>query len=214
MRRATSSGPLEGRAVFFDRDGVLVEPVWNPSTVEYESTHSLDDVQLCSNVLAPLRELQAQAFQLFIVSNQPSYAKGKTPLQNLRAIAQAVEDRFRAAGITFRQAYYCYHHPQGVVPGYARPCTCRKPQPFFLLLAAEHYGIDLSRSWMVGDRDSDVECGLRAGCRTILIRHPRAREQQGGTPPDYVAVDVAEATAIILAARAGSGERRGEEGGA
>lgn len=190
---------LRGRpAVFFDRDGVLNEPVWNPMTGEYESPHTVGDLQLCANVMTPLRTLREQGFELFIVSNQPSFAKGKTSLENIQAIARAVEEQFRAAAVTFRATYYCYHHPRGVVPGYAEPCPCRKPEPYFLLQAAERYGVDLRRSWMLGDRHSDVECGRRAGCRTILILHPHARHQQGTSQPDHVARDVAAAVALIV----------------
>ena len=198
-RKTSSQTRTAGRrAVFLDRDGVLTEPVWNPATGEYESPHVVDDLRFCPDVLA-LRELCDRGIELFIVSNQPSHAKGKALFEDIRAIARAVEDRFREVGIVFRDAYYCYHHPRGVVPTYTRPCPCRKPEPYFLRVAAERYGIDLRRSWMVGDRDSDVECGRRAGCRTILITHPHARDHQRTSQPDYLAHDVAAAVAAIVA---------------
>jgi D-glycero-D-manno-heptose 1,7-bisphosphate phosphatase len=149
--------------------------------------------------MRPLRKLGARGFTLFIVSNQPSYAKGKTTLENIRAIAQAVEDQLRADGVVLREAYYCYHHPRGIVPAYTGACPCRKPGTHFLERAATRHGVDLARSWMLGDRDTDVECGQRAGCRTILIAHPRAGSHQGATRPDYVARDLAEAASFILA---------------
>ncbi len=187
------------QAVFFDRDGVLTELVWNPATGEYESPHTLDDLRLCADVLAPLRRLIAHGFDLFLVSNQPSYAKGKTTLDNIQAIARAVEAQFRQAGVQFRETYYCYHHPHGIVPEYTGSCPCRKPAPYFLKLAAARYQIDLRRSWMLGDRDSDIECGQRAGCRTILINHPHSQRYQGTRQPDFTTRDVAEAVAVILA---------------
>ena len=188
------------RAVFFDRDGVLTEPVWNPATGQHESPHSVDDLRLCPDVAGPLRQLRERGFELYIVSNQPSYAKGKASLAALEAIAAAVEERFRDLGVTFRQAYYCFHHPAGVVPSHSAPRRCRKPEPYFLALAAERHGVDLGRSWMVGDRDSDVECGQRAGCRTILIAQHEARRYQGASHADHVAPDAAAATALILSA--------------
>lgn len=187
------------RAVFFDRDGVLTEPIWNPATAEYESPHTLADLVLCADTVAPLRRLAEAGFALFIVSNQPSYAKGKTTLEEIRAIADAVTEQFRANGVTFLATYYCYHHPRGIVPEFSGPCACRKPSPHFLLQAAAAYTLDLQESWMMGDRDSDVLCGQRAGCRTILIEHPQALAQRGGSTPDYLAADVAAATRQILA---------------
>lgn len=190
---------LIGRpAVFLDRDGVLTEPIWNPATREYESPHTVANLVFCPDVFAPLRALHAHGYDLFIVSNQPSYAKGKTSLENIREIADAVTAQFRTAGIAFRAQYYCYHHPHGIVPEYSGPCDCRKPAPGFLLRAAADYGIDISRSWMIGDRDTDVECGQRAGCRTILIAHPHAGEHQGRSEPTDRARDLAAATARIL----------------
>ena len=118
-------------------------------------------------------------------------------------IADAVEVQLRAAGVSFRETYYCFHHPTGVVPEYSGPCACRKPQPYFLHLAAERYGLDLSQSWMVGDRDTDVQCGQRAGCRTIFVTHPQASPHDDSVRPDFVAPDVAAAVALILGQAAG-----------
>jgi D-glycero-D-manno-heptose 1,7-bisphosphate phosphatase len=186
-------------AVFLDRDGVLTEPIFNPLTGDYESPHDPRDVVLCGNVIEPLRRLRQSGFALFIVSNQPSFAKGKTTLEHLRQIAYVVDDVFRSAGVAFEEAYYCYHHPQGVVPDYSGDCACRKPKPAFLLRAAQQHQVDLSRSWMIGDRDSDVECGRSAGCRTILVLHPRAGDHRGASRPDFQAADLAVATDLILA---------------
>jgi len=186
------------RAVFFDRDGVLTELVHNPATGEHESPHALADVRLCSGAVESLGQLQAAAFDLFIVSNQPSYAKGKVGIDTIKAIADMVEAQFMESGVHFRETFYCYHHADGIVPGYSGVCACRKPSPHFLLQAEERYGIDLRRSWMVGDRDSDIECGQRAGCRTILINHPRSQKHQGMSEPDYVSRDVTTAVAVIM----------------
>ena len=192
-------------AVFIDRDGVLTEPIFNPQTGEYESAHTLADLRLCPNIVEPLRSLACAGFALFIVSNQPSYAKGKVSLETLQLIARAAEASLRDEGIVFTETYYCYHHPMGIVPEYSGPCVCRKPAPFFLLQAQACYDLDLSRSWMIGDRDSDVECGQRAGCRTIRVAHPRVGDKAGTSDPDYIAADLAEAVERILVS-AGQGE--------
>ncbi len=192
--------PARGKpAVFLDRDGVLTEPIWNPATGEYESPHTLHDLVYCPDIFAPLRGLMDAGFELFIVSNQPSYAKGKAALEDLQAIARAVEKDCRAHAVLFRDTYYCYHHPHGIVPAYTVPCLCRKPSPFFLLQAATRHELDLRRSWMVGDRDSDVRCGQRAGCRTILITHAHAGAHWGQSQPHYRTHDIAAAGALILA---------------
>jgi len=196
--RVLMISPQMRAAIFFDRDGVLTEPVFNPATGEYESAHDVRDLRLCDDAIDALRRAQSAGFDLFIVSNQPSYAKGKTTLEAIHQIAQETEARFRAAGVTFREAFYCYHHPQGIVPEFTGPCRCRKPEPYFLLLAAEKHGIDLSASWMVGDRGSDIQCGHRAGCRTIFIDHPHTKPYNDTPSPDHVAQDVAAAVRLIM----------------
>ena len=186
------------RAVFFDRDGVLTELVLNPATGERESPHALEDMHLCDGAITSLRQLQSAGFDLFIVSNQPSYAKGKVGLETIQAIAGAVENEFHNAGVVFRETFYCFHHPQGIMPEYSGVCDCRKPSPHFLLQAAQRHGIDLRHSWMMGDRESDVECGRGAGCRTILIRPPETLPHQTVSQSDHVAPDVVVAAGIIL----------------
>jgi D-glycero-D-manno-heptose 1,7-bisphosphate phosphatase len=176
---------------------VLTEPVWNPATSAYESANRVSDVALCPGSLEAMRALQAAGFELFIVSNQPSYAKGKVSLEELQAIGREVDRRLAEAGIQLRQAYYCYHHPEGIVAEYTGPCECRKPGTSFLRHASHEFGIDLRRSWMIGDRDTDVECGQRAGCRTIRVAHPHS--DAGGSPrPDYTAENLLGAVPFIV----------------
>ena len=186
------------RAVFLDRDGVLNANVLNPATGEWESPHHPDNFRLHTGVPAALRQLQAAEYKLIIVSNQPSYAKGKTSLENIRAIAAKLEEAVMREGVTIDRAYYCLHHPQGVVPEYSFVCQCRKPSPYFLREAARDFGIDLENSWMVGDRATDVFCGQTAGTRTILIRpdHPDAAAEE--CAPDFVADNLSGAAEIIL----------------
>ena len=102
------------------------------------------------------------------------------------------------AGRAFAECYYCYHHPDGIVPAYSGPCPCRKPSPHFLLKAAADHGLDLARSWMVGDQDRDLEAGRRAGCRTVLVETPESARKRGAETPDLRAADVAAAARAIL----------------
>jgi D-glycero-D-manno-heptose 1,7-bisphosphate phosphatase len=195
-------------AIFLDRDGVLTELVWNERTRERESPHSVADLRLRPGAVAALQTLARSGYELFVVSNQPSYAKGKVGLETLREIARVFERRLAAAGIALRRAYYCFHHPEGVVRGYGRRCRCRKPSPYFLRVAARSYDIDLRRSWFVGDRSSDVECGRSAGCRTILITSRRALAKPQPAP-DRMAQNVGAAARMIQRAT-----RRAAEGNA
>lgn len=194
-----ASPPAASAAVFLDRDGVLNRNVFNPSTGAWEAPHRPDDFIPVPGVLPALGRLTAAGFRLFLVSNQPDYALGKTSLAALDAIHQRLLAHLAHGGISFTAFYYCRHHPRGIVEGYSGPCICRKPSPHFLQQAASDYLIDLARSWMIGDRASDVACGLAAGARTIRIAadHPEPLVDEEPRA-DLPAADLTAAVAIIL----------------
>ncbi|HUY80129.1 MAG TPA: HAD-IIIA family hydrolase [Acidobacteriaceae bacterium] len=181
------------RAVFLDRDGVINRNVLNPATGELEAPLTAAEFEVLPGVSKGLRQLQAAGYLLFVVSNQPNYAKGKSTLRELRAVDGAMRDALDAMRVWMAAVYYCLHHPEGGVQGYTGPCACRKPAPYFLFKAAREYGIDLSQSWMVGDRATDVACGRAAGVRTILVG-----ESAENLKADWVGRDLAEAARHIL----------------
>lgn len=186
------------KAVFLDRDGVLNELMLNPLTGQYEPPHSPDDLIIFPDVIDSLRILQVAGLELFLVSNQPDYANGKTTLENIHAVHARLDYNLKSVGIWFKKYYYCYHHPGGIVPGYSFACKCRKPKPYFLLKAAYDYGIDLAHSWMVGDRDIDIECGKAAGTQTIRIEESHTSGLCGTSIPDFKTENLKGAVAIIL----------------
>lgn len=183
------------RAVFLDRDGVINSNVLNPATGACEAPLATDDFTLLPGVPQALRRLKEAGFLLFLVSNQPNYAKGKSSLEELDAIDAELRRSLSAMQIEFAATYYCLHHPDGRIAGYSGVCACRKPSPYFLLRAAREFGVDLSGSWMVGDRATDVLCGFVAGARTILIDSSGA----GCAPvvPDRVVADLTAAAEYI-----------------
>lgn len=171
-------------AVFLDRDGVLNELILNPKTGEYESPHVPEDLKIRDGILVPLKALSSAGFDLFLVSNQPSYAKGKTSMENILEIHRRLDLHLKENGVFFHDYYYCYHHPRGIVPLFSGVCPCRKPSPFFLFKAEKEHGVDLSLSWMIGDQDSDVDCGRNAGCQTALLRNDFSLAKRGRSHPD------------------------------
>ena len=190
------------RAVFLDRDGVLNRNVFHPESGAFESPLVPEDVQILPGVIESLLKLQTADYLLILVSNQPSYAKGKVSLATLDAIHCKVMESLESSGVTLAAMHYCLHHPQGIVPGYSGPCECRKPSPYFLLEDAKRYGLDLKGSWMVGDRNADIACGQAAGVRTIRVRedHPATRDPLD-LHAEFEADDLASAAAIILTER-------------
>jgi D-glycero-D-manno-heptose 1,7-bisphosphate phosphatase len=186
------------KAVFLDRDGVVNELVLNPETGEYEPPHTEEDVKLFPYSVSCLKELQSSGYGLFVVSNQPDYAKGKVSLKSLKKVHEKILSILSSEGIIFQDVYYCYHHPNGVVPEYSYACDCRKPNPYFILKAQKDYSLNLRMSWMIGDRDSDIICGQSAGVKTILIKEPKSAKNQGDSSPDFIVNNLFEATKLIL----------------
>jgi len=183
---------MRRRSIFLDRDGVLNQLVLRPDTREHVSPWLPGELRIMANIFAPLRSLLNDGWLLFLVSNQPAYAKKQATMEDLLEIHRELDAALRDNGVIFTEYYYCYHHPRGLVPEYSGPCPCRKPSPFFLHKARDEHGVDLASSWMVGDRDTDVECGQAAGCHTVRLANPWI-VSVGAPRPELVAASLAEA---------------------
>jgi D-glycero-D-manno-heptose 1,7-bisphosphate phosphatase len=190
----------DSAAVFLDRDGVLNRHVLHVATGEYEPPHAPHELSLFPWTLAALRRLRDAGYLLFIVSNQPDYAKRKTTLEALAAVHTALKAQFTAAGIGIADCAYCHCHPDSTVEGYGRPCPCRKPSPRMVQQLLLRHPVDPARSWMIGDRGSDVDCGAGAGLRTIRVLDPHSAPGESIAQPNFRAENLAEATDLILAA--------------
>jgi len=185
--------------VFLDRDGVINRNVLDRATGEYGAPRLPEEFELASGAIDALRALRRAGFPLFLISNQPDYAKGKSSLEELAAVHGRLVAELDAAGIAFTEFYYCYHHPQGVAAGYSGLCECRKPSPYFVFKARDAFGLALEKSWIVGDRATDIECGRAAGVRTIRVKedHPAMRAVNEAKA-DFEAHDLAHAAEILL----------------
>jgi histidinol-phosphate phosphatase family protein len=182
------------RALFLDRDGILNELVYYDSSGEWESPRTVADLQMIDGVVEPLQRFADAGWLLFIVTNQPSYAKGKTSMENLLEVERAVE---RALPIT--RGYVCFHHPDALLDEWRVRCECRKPGAQSLRDAARDYDVDLAVSWLVGDQDSDLGAGRAAGCKVALLEHPRSAHKRGKIDPDLRIANLAELAERLLA---------------
>ena len=190
-------------AVFLDRDGVINPNIFNKATGDWESPYILGDFKLFPGVIKALKKLQKGGFYLFMVSNQPSYAKGKAVLENIKAIQKELDSIMLKNKIRFTEYFYCYHHPQGIIPELSINCECRKPGTLFLEEARKRYSLDMGSCWMIGDRDSDIACGRKAGVRTILVLNKDEinAKRSGAVLPDFEALDLSGAVDIIFKKR-------------
>ena len=179
------TAPAEDAAVFLDKDGTLIEDV--PFNVDPER------IRLAPGAGPALRTLAERGYRLVLVSNQPGVAYG---LYDERDLSR-VEERLRLAlspfGVTLDACLWCPHAP-------ADGCGCRKPAPGLLMRASRELGIDLERSWLVGDILDDVEAGRTASCRTVLLDVGSETEWNvtPGRIPDRVVPDLPSAARSIV----------------
>ena len=176
------------RALFLDRDGILDELVFYPSHHEWEAPRGVGDVRMVEGIREPLQRLVDAGWLLFIVTNQPNLAKGKATLDELLAVHDFV---VRSLGVPIAKSYQCFHQASD-------RCICRKPSPHFLHEAAREFDVDLTRSWMVGDQDSDLLCGRNAGCKVALIEHRGSEHKRGKVEPDLRVRDLGELVEVLL----------------
>jgi len=144
------------RCVFFDRDGIVNA---SPGAGYVERW---EDFRLLPEFVDALRRVTAAGWVAVVVTNQRGVARGLVPAEEVERIHRNLRERLRAEyGLELLDILYC-PHDEG-------QCECRKPKPGLLLEAARRHGIELSASWMVGDHETDVEAGRRAGCRTVRV---------------------------------------------
>ncbi|MBX5492112.1 MAG: HAD family hydrolase [Chloroflexi bacterium] len=183
-------------ALFLDRDGTLAWPYHYPSRPEH--------LRLYPDLAPELTWFQARGWRLVVVTNQSGLARGYFDAAALERLHAHLRTMLAAAGVRLDAIYHCPHHPQGVVPGLARACDCRKPAPGLLLRAAGELGLDLAASWMIGDILDDVEAGHRAGCRAVLVDlGTEPRPTTALRWPDYVARDTRHALRLVRAVETG-----------
>lgn len=160
-------------AVFLDRDGVINEIVWNDDIDQLDSPLKWDQFRLMPEVPEALKLLQEKGYLLFVVTNQPAAAKGKTRYTTLCEINRRLVEEMRQAGVEITDVEMCPHYGKASArtreTWLIRDCSCRKPKPGLIERLTEKYRIDRERSWMVGDSATDVLCGQAAGVHTAFL---------------------------------------------
>ena len=189
-------------AVFLDRDGVLID--------DRNYLDRVDLVALIPGAAAAVRRLNDAGFAVVVVTNQSGVARGVFPEEQIAVVHAHIAGLLHAeAAARIDHFDYSPFHPDATVEQYRRDSDCRKPKPGMLLRSAVRLNLDLPRSWMVGDRLTDLEAGAAAGCRTILVRTGYG-ERAGLSAPlpevklEVVVPTVVEAVAHILADDSGA----------
>lgn len=162
------------KAVFLDRDG----------TINYYVgfLRNIDNFQLLFGVAEAIKLINESGYLAVVVTNQPVIARGEVTFEQLQKINNKMETLLGQEGAYLDAIYFCPHHPhsgfEGEVPELKIECDCRKPKSGMLIKAAEDFNIDLSKSWMVGDRENDILAGKMAGCKTALLNKKKMYYRQ------------------------------------
>ena len=186
---------MSGRpAVFLDRDGTLSE--------ERGFIDRLELIEIFPWTSDAVRLLNRAGFAVVVVTNQSAVGRGIIDLAFLQSVHDAFDRHFAKSGARIDRYYFCPHHPDAPLPEYRQVCRCRKPAPGMIEQAAADLELDLSRSFMVGDRPIDVASGHAAGVRSVLVR---SGHSSGGSDapaglrePDAILNNLMEAVGWIL----------------
>lgn len=143
------------RAAFLDRDGVINH--------DRGYVHRREDFEFLPGAINGMRRLVHAGFALIVVTNQSGIARGYYDVADFEALTAWMQEELAQAGAPVLSVYHCPHHPKGIVPGLKGVCSCRKPAPGMLLRAQDEHHIDMGRSILIGDKDSDITAGKAAG---------------------------------------------------
>jgi D-glycero-D-manno-heptose 1,7-bisphosphate phosphatase len=186
---------VSGRpAVFLDRDGTLSE--------ERGFIDRLELVEIFPWTSDAIRLLNRAGFAVVVVTNQSAIGRGIIDQAFLQSVHDAFDRHLAKSGARVDRYYFCPHHPDAPLPEYRMVCRCRKPAPGMIEQAAAELELDLSRSFMVGDRPIDVASGHAAGVRSVLVRSGHSSGGSDAPPglrePDAILNNLMEAVGWIL----------------
>lgn len=143
-------------ALFLDRDGVI--------NVEKDYLYKIEDFEFIEGIVALCKHYQELGYLIVVVTNQSGIARGYYSEDDFAKLSEWMVDAFRKKGVAITAVYHCPHHPD--ISG---TCACRKPMPGMLLDAAKAYDIDLENSIIIGDKERDIEAGLKAGLKECYL---------------------------------------------
>ena len=183
-------------AVFLDRDGTINE--------EGGYINHVDRLKLIDGAAEAVALLGRHGLKTIVVTNQAGVARGYYPAEHLPKLHDRLRELLKEGGAELDAIYYCPHHPDVGEPPFRKDCDCRKPRLGMIRSAEREHGVDAARSYMVGDKISDVEFGRKAGCKSILVLTGYGkgeleyhRDKLSGEP-DYIADDLLDAAKWIV----------------
>lgn len=175
-------------AVFLDRDGTL--------NIDKGYVHRIEDWEWIPGAIDAIAALKKTGFLVIVVTNQAGIARGYYDEADMNSLHATINMELQKHGAPIDGFYYCPHHPEF---GEVRECECRKPMPGLIEQARQDFAIDLGRSWLVGDKVSDIQAGLVAGVKSILVLTGYGNKEHAQLAEDDICVtDIAAASRYII----------------
>jgi D,D-heptose 1,7-bisphosphate phosphatase len=174
---------MKNKAVFLDRDGTII--------VDKDYTHKISDLEFYSDSFSALKKIQKKGYKMIIITNQSGIGRGYFSTQDYLSFMTFFHEKLKKEGITITGEYYCKHLPED-------KCSCRKPHTDLIKKAIKEHNIDVSSSFFIGDKTSDIEAGKRVECKTILVMTGKSgKDKEYEVMPDFTCKNLAEASLII-----------------
>ncbi|MDN6020162.1 MAG: D-glycero-beta-D-manno-heptose 1,7-bisphosphate 7-phosphatase [Enterobacterales bacterium] len=172
-------------AIFLDRDGTI--------NVDHGYVHESDNFQFIDGVIDAMAKLKEMGYALVLVTNQSGIARGMFTEDQFMHLTEWMDWSLADRGVDLDGVYYCPHHPEGTVDEFRQVCDCRKPQPGMLLSAKEELNIDMSASYIVGDKIEDLLAGEAASVgTTVLVRTGKPVTPEAEAKADLVIKSLAD----------------------
>ena len=156
-------------AIFLDRDGVINK--------DKGHTHLIEGFQFYKDLFRNLKKLP-QTYKIIIITNQAGIAKGIFTEKTYDKLTNFILKQFKKEKINITEVYHCPHHIDGIVKKYTKKCNCRKPATGMIEKAQKEHKLDLAKSWLIGDKETDIQAGKSSKCKTILLNRSRKYPQK------------------------------------
>lgn len=180
-------------AVFLDRDGTIIEDIGY--------IRQPDQIKFLPGSIEAIKQLHQAGYKVVVITNQAGVARGLMSENIIQTIDKLIHRAILNGGTHLDAIYYCPHHPEHGAYPYRQECECRKPHPGLIKKAEKDLNLDLKRSFMVGDKGTDIQAGQRAGIKTVFVLTGRGKKELEEIPvtPDEIAADLLTAAKWILA---------------
>ena len=170
------------KAIFLDRDGVI--------NVEKEYVYKIEEFEFINGLFEALKKLQELGYLLFIITNQSGIGRGYYSINDFEVLTAWMLDEFKKEGITISQVEFCPHSPEQI-------CQCRKPKTGMIDAILKNFNIDLEHSWLIGDKDADIQCAKNAHIKNTIQVKSGHKFDETKSQADFVCESIVECFEVV-----------------